>query len=87
MPLKNYELYDRDGKIFVRQQIEVPEIRYDRARREEFAALDGEGMDSMRKALVALTAGQPVPGEFAEYISKIEAVKAKYPKPKEGTPK
>lgn len=55
---------------------------YDILRREELAPLDGEGMDAMRKAIIDLMAAanlQPA-GEFAAYMDKVNAIKARHPK-------
>lgn len=52
-------------------------------RRKELSLIDGEGMDAMRKELQELRAavgGEPV-AEAAEYFSKVDAIKTKYPKP------
>jgi len=63
-----------------KQKYEV-EQKYADQRKEKLAPIDGEGMDAMRKAIEALAAGRPVPQEFDEYITKVEAIKQQYPKP------
>lgn len=58
-------------------------VEYSQARREKLAVLDGEGMDSIRKAIAAIKAGEPVPVEFDAYMEKVDAIKQAHPKPKE----
>lgn len=57
------------------------EVKYKDQRRSLLMTLDGDGMDAMRKALIALANGDPLPAEFTEYLSKVEAIKASIPKP------
>ena len=54
--------------------------KYKDDRKAELAPLDGDGMDAMRKAISALSAGEQVPQEFTDYMAKVAAIKQKYTK-------
>lgn len=54
--------------------------KYKDDRRTKLIQIDGEGMDAIRKAIVAFAAGDPVPEEFTAYQAKVDAIKAEYPK-------
>jgi len=55
--------------------------KYKDDRRSELSLLDGEGMDAIRKEIVALRTGLPETAEYAEYMVKVISIKDKYPKP------
>lgn len=65
------------------EELEFIANQYKRERAVELRSLDGDGMDAMRKAIVALAAGQGVqlPAEFNDYLAKVDAIKAAHPKP------
>jgi hypothetical protein len=72
---------EEEAFLAKKQKYEAEE-KYKDLRRAELAPLDGEGMDAIRKAITALAANSPVPAEFTAYTAKVEAIKAKYQKPK-----
>jgi len=84
--LDQYDLFKaiyeakRDGLVEYEAYKEPPDM-YKYKREAEFVQLDGEGMDAVRKAIVALANGQPVPVEYTEYQAKVDAIKAANPKP------
>lgn len=58
------------------------EEEYKRNRQSELKALDGEGMDAMRKAIEEIyeKSNAPFPPEYEEYRNKVYEVKSRHPK-------
>lgn len=57
-------------------------IPYTEKRRDELVALDGDGMDAMRKAVVDILAALNLPqsAELSAYLDKVRTIKERYPK-------
>lgn len=84
--LTSKEISDRqkdEAKYIAARQKYEAEEKYKDLRRAELAPLDGEGMDAMRKAIESLAdfLVTDLPPEYQAYVSKVEAIKTKHPKP------
>jgi hypothetical protein len=70
-----------DGFVFSKQQ--EPVVPIEIKRKQEYAAIDGDGIEAMREVLrqlyIEFTQLAP-PKEFVDYLAKVQEIKIKYPK-------
>lgn len=70
-----------DGFVFSKPQ--KPVIPVEIKRKQEYAAIDGEGIEALREALKGIYAEfkQVTPPQIlVDYLAKVEQIKAKHPK-------
>ena len=81
---KTRETYDRDGNLIGTEDIVIPDLSFDLARKKEYPPV-GDQLDAIWKALDFLNReGINLPVSALDMLdNQILAIKAKYPKPKE----
>jgi FMN phosphatase YigB (HAD superfamily) len=75
------QLQAEEAAWIAKKQKYETEQKYKDQRKVEMLALDGDGLDAIRKAIDALANGEALPQEYVDYRDQINAIKAKYPKP------